>query len=340
VNDVDAARDKVTVVLATYNGEDFLEQQLRSLAEQELLPDELIATDDGSTDRTLAMLHEFAASAPFRVSVSQNDVNVGFAANFLGAAERSSGGTIAFADQDDVWEPEKLRVCVECLSRNPEVAVVVHALQATDAEGGALPGAYPRIPGHGTAPPLDADPWLLVPGVAVVFDARLLEVFDWRERPPSRDLDDLQHLMDHDEWIYLLGWNAEALAFVDRPLVRYRQHAANLYGAPTRGWRHRISRLLHADFATQRNRTAVARALEDYARRSHDAPLHAATDAAADYWHAYRVLSERRDVIHAERRRLRRARRIARLIAQRGYTRRVGLGRIALLRDLRDLVVR
>lgn len=330
----------MTVVLATYNGEQFLEEQLRSLAAQESLPHELIASDDGSTDGTLAILHEFAATAPFPVAISQNAVNRGFADNFLSAAEGSTGDLVAFADQDDVWEPEKLRICADFLGRHPAVAVLVHAMQVVDSNGRALSHAYPSVPVTGTAPPLHADPWLLVPGVAVVVDARLLATSDWRQRPQSRDLDALDHQLDHDEWVYLLGWNAGALGFVAQRLVRYRQHEANLFGAPARTRRKQLDRLLRADFATQRNRTAVVRELEGYAMRSQTAggPF-AATPHAVAYWRSYRRLSEHRDAIHTEGRFLVRARRILALAWQRGYASRSGLGRKALLRDARDLLI-
>lgn len=65
----DARPPRVSVALATYNGERFLREQLDSLAEQTLLPAELVVSDDGSTDRTVAIVREFAGRAPFPVKL-------------------------------------------------------------------------------------------------------------------------------------------------------------------------------------------------------------------------------------------------------------------------------
>ena len=99
---------RVSVAMCTYNGEQYLPQQLASIAVQEQMPDELVVSDDGSTDRTLAIVEAFAATAPFPVRLTRNPVNLGYSRNFIAAADRCSGEIIAFADQDDVWSPRKL----------------------------------------------------------------------------------------------------------------------------------------------------------------------------------------------------------------------------------------
>jgi glycosyltransferase involved in cell wall biosynthesis len=101
-------RTRISVALCTYNGERFLHQQLDSIAMQTRLPDELVVCDDRSTDRTLAIVREFAASAPYPVRVFENQANLGFAANFEGAIRRCDGDLIALSDQDDVWYPTRL----------------------------------------------------------------------------------------------------------------------------------------------------------------------------------------------------------------------------------------
>src|ERR1700734_2900414 len=74
--------NRISVALCTYNGERFLPQQLASIAKQTRPPDELVVCDDRSTDRTVGLVRDFAASSPYPVRIFENDHNLGFAANF------------------------------------------------------------------------------------------------------------------------------------------------------------------------------------------------------------------------------------------------------------------
>ena len=96
----------ISIAMATYNGERFLEEQLRTLSEQVRLPDEVVVCDDGSTDCTQEILAQFAKSAPFPVRLVINDRRLGWRENFLKAASICTSDYIAFCDQDDIWFPE------------------------------------------------------------------------------------------------------------------------------------------------------------------------------------------------------------------------------------------
>src|SRR3954469_7980656 len=76
----------VSVALATYNGAPYLAQQLGDLASQSHAPCELIVCDDGSTDDTLAVVRDFAASAPFPVQIHRNPARIGYRQNFIQCA--------------------------------------------------------------------------------------------------------------------------------------------------------------------------------------------------------------------------------------------------------------
>src|SRR5690242_9734869 len=124
-------KTRVSVAMATYNGDRFLQEQLDSVARQTLLPCELVACDDGSTDGTLDILHQFAAKAPFPVHVHQNQARLGYGPNFLRAASLCSGELLAFCDQDDVWLEQKLQKCAAVLSR-PRNVLVIHSAEVVD----------------------------------------------------------------------------------------------------------------------------------------------------------------------------------------------------------------
>ena len=99
---------RVSVVLCTYNGERFLQEQLLSIACQTLPPMELVVCDDGSTDNTLSILRQFAASAAFPVRIHCNSERLGSTANFQQGVKLARGELLALCDQDDVWKADKL----------------------------------------------------------------------------------------------------------------------------------------------------------------------------------------------------------------------------------------
>ena len=132
----------VSVAMATYNGERFLQEQLDSLAQQTLLPFELVVCDDGSADGTVEILRRFATTAPFPVRIYQNETRLSPGFNFLSALRRCSGDLVAFCDQDDVWKESKLRVCAEVM-RDPGVALVSHSAAVFSSQPLAHHRRYP-----------------------------------------------------------------------------------------------------------------------------------------------------------------------------------------------------
>lgn len=95
--------DKISIVMATYNGGRFLKEQLNSLCKQTRIPDEVIVVDDGSTDNTLAILEEF--SKVLNLSIHINTNHLGVNGNFEKGLNLCSGDYIMFCDQDDYWLP-------------------------------------------------------------------------------------------------------------------------------------------------------------------------------------------------------------------------------------------
>ncbi|MDE6020081.1 MAG: glycosyltransferase family 2 protein [Ruminococcus sp.] len=101
----------VSVVMATFNGERFLKEQLDSILNQSIKFDELIIRDDGSTDSTWKILKEYA-SKDNRIKIAQNKENIGLIKNFERAIRDCSGDLIALCDQDDIWLDNHLKVLV------------------------------------------------------------------------------------------------------------------------------------------------------------------------------------------------------------------------------------
>ena len=336
-----ALRD-ISVALATYNGERFLADQLVSLANQTVLPAEVVALDDCSSDGTVAILEQFAARAPFPVRVFRNESNRGFTETFFGAAERCRAPLIAFCDQDDVWSNIKIELSAQFFAKNA-IRLLLHAAQPVDEELRPIGKQYPRVRKTHVAPHLGADPWLIAHGMALVFDKSLLALADWHSRPPTRDLDDRP--MDFDEWFYFLAWSTGPVGFLDRSLVLYRQHGRNVVGSPDRTWDHRLRKVLFADFATHRGRAAAANAYAEFlerlaeARPQSDVELRERLSAGASRWRSYEELCRRRDGFYAAGSGSERLRRMWPMLRAGAFRSRGsgGLGLLALARDLREL---
>ncbi len=123
---------KISIAMATYNGAKYLEEQLRSIANQTRLPDELVITDDCSNDGTREIIERFADKVPFEVTFSQNVENLGYTGNFNEALLKTSGDLVLLCDQDDVWFPEKIARLETLAASNPDMLVVMNDAAVTD----------------------------------------------------------------------------------------------------------------------------------------------------------------------------------------------------------------
>ena len=119
--------------MATYNGARYLQAQLDSILAQTLLPNELVVSDDGSTDATLAIVEAFANRAPFAVRLIRNEERLGYGQNFNRALMQTTGDLVFLCDQDDVWFPEKIARLTEVARGEPNAGLLIHDGAITDA---------------------------------------------------------------------------------------------------------------------------------------------------------------------------------------------------------------
>ncbi len=127
-------RAKISIAMAAYNGERFIREQLESFALQTRLPDELVVSDDASTDRTVEIVRQFTVRAPFPVRVVMNERNLGMTKNFERAISECTGDIIFTSDWDDVWYREKIRTMEEAFERWPTAGLAVSKLDFVDAD--------------------------------------------------------------------------------------------------------------------------------------------------------------------------------------------------------------
>jgi len=217
----------ISVAMATYNGERFIEEQLESLSAQTTFPVELHIGDDGSTDATEDIVRQFARNAPFPVHFRRNQVRLGFGENFIQTALGCSGEWVAFCDQDDVWLPTKLERCVEEIAHGPaDLALIAHNATITDAHLRRT-GALYKYPARKLTSALGLPPEWYCIGATQVFRANLLcgipcdrrVSFPWHS-----------HREAHDVWVALIANCTGSILRLNDELIRYRRHDMTVTG--------------------------------------------------------------------------------------------------------------
>lgn len=130
---------KISVVMAAYNGEKYIYQQLESLLKQTRKPDEVVVCDDMSKDRTVGVVNEFKREHPeLSIVLSQNKQNLGFARNFFKATELSTGDLLFFSDQDDIWLPQKIEKMAECMENDDHIGGLVCLYEVIDEDSNVV----------------------------------------------------------------------------------------------------------------------------------------------------------------------------------------------------------
>jgi glycosyltransferase involved in cell wall biosynthesis len=331
----------VSIALATYNGSRYIDEQLGSLARQRRLPDELVATDDGSSDDTVARLEAFAATAPFPVRVHRNDQRLGYRANFLRAAGLCRSELIAFSDQDDVWEEGKLLTCLAPFS-DRDVLLVYHDALATTADGYPI-ARLQQLPAPSTLGYLASQPMNYPLGFTQVFRRSLLDFSALWHLSLDHKETQRDERMAHDQWVFFLAAVFGSITRLDEVLVRYRQHETNSYGWTARS---RFAALRERLWPSLRGRAAEYAALERAAGRR-GAILDELANTLDGTWQTRAAqgagMYRRLEALYQGRRRLygstelpQRAGAFWRILTSRGYRPKQdwGLGSKALVTDL------
>jgi glycosyltransferase involved in cell wall biosynthesis len=125
---------RISIALATYNGAKYLPEQLESFINQTRQPDELIVSDDGSTDNTREILQRFAETAPFEVHLCVNGGSGGYASNFNSSIMQTTGDLVFLSDQDDLWFPQKLEFIEKLAQENTDYLLFMNDAALTDAD--------------------------------------------------------------------------------------------------------------------------------------------------------------------------------------------------------------
>lgn len=204
---------KISIALATYNGESYLSKQLESFIWQTRLPDEVVISDDNSTDSTLHILKAFQKNAPFPVRLRSNEQNRGFAVNFGRALEICRGDIIILSDQDDIWLPNKVDVIEKEFEKSSDLMFFANNAEIMDAAGSASGYnllAQKKGSGRSTE--------FFGPGNCVSI----------RKELASLSLPIPEEKCGHDNWIVRLSFYLDINRIIsDNCLQYYRRHESN-----------------------------------------------------------------------------------------------------------------
>lgn len=228
----------VSIAMATYRGERFLETQVNSILAQSHADLEVVICDDASQDGTYALI-ESLASKDGRVRPFRNDKTIGLVSNFMKAVTLCRGEYVAFSDQDDVWEPKKIEMLLKLLVGAKQNMLAYSDLEIFDDVTGYTQGSFWRksrispFAGHLGEKALLKN---ISPGCSMLFRRPVADgiaacfadpVFMANNR--SAVLDETPFM--HDHLAQAIASGLGRLVYTRQKLVRYRQHASNMIGA-------------------------------------------------------------------------------------------------------------
>lgn len=220
----------IAILMAVYNGEKYLSEQIDSILAQSESDWQLFINDDCSSDSSYDIAVKYAKEHPERIIVSRNGSPSGSAcANFMGMLGRTDAEYAMFCDQDDVWLPDKieltLRKMKELEKTYGNAPLLVHTeLAVADRELNITAPSFTRF--QGLKPRYNSLNRLLcqnnVTGCTVMINRALIKLV--RNAPADK-------MLMHDWWLALAAAAFGHIGFVDKPTIKYRQHGNNQLGA-------------------------------------------------------------------------------------------------------------
>lgn len=314
----------ISVALCTRDGAAYLGEQLASILAGSRRPDEIVISDDASSDETVAIAQRVLAAdgIPHRILV--NDPPLGVTGNFAAAIEATVGDIVVLSDQDDVWVSSRLAAAVEVLEHDPRVLLHHSDAELVDADDIPLGlGLFEALGVDDEAlaalpTPRGFDVLLrrnLVTGAVTAFRRELLEL---AVPFPSGWM--------HDEWLAILAASRDGVSTDRRRLVRYRQHGRNEIGMSRRTFATKLRRVLGPEEGRTAGLAVRGKVLAERLER-----VGAPRELIAAAWEKA-AFERARAALPASR--LRRLRPVWRLAREGEYDRYASQGRLDVLRDL------
>jgi glycosyltransferase involved in cell wall biosynthesis len=220
---------KLSIALATCNGQRYLRDQLDSFVSQTRSPDELVVCDDRSDDETPTLLEKFGEQSPFTVRIFHNEPRLGIIKNFERAVSLCRGDVIFLSDQDDSWASDKIARHEAVYLRHPELGLVFSNGDVVDEA--LAPLGYTLYDTFGVRPRRQR---AINAGYALdqLVKSSRVTGCTLSFRADCRDI--LLPLSDqflHDQWISLIMSAIARVRSLPESLIRYRRHHTQAVGA-------------------------------------------------------------------------------------------------------------
>lgn len=216
---IEIRRPMVSVCMAVYNGEKYINEQIKSILRQLEVHDELVIIDDFSSDKSVKIIESLKDD---RIIIYKNTSNIGVIKSFEKSILLAKGEIIFLSDQDDLWAPEKIAITLKEFESEDIVCVVSNALIITSDTGsdrGVLKYKKTMFDLRRSSPGIMHN---LVrnsfQGCAMAFRASI----------KNNILPFPKHIPMHDQWIGMISSIIGRVVFIPNILVYYRRHGENL----------------------------------------------------------------------------------------------------------------
>lgn len=235
---------KISIALCTYNGAKYLEKQIESFLRQTRLPDELVICDDCSRDETPQIIKNFCETSPFPVRLHVNETNLGSTKNFERAISYCRGDLIFLCDQDDVWLPTKIAETEKVFAESEKIGLVFSNAELVDENLESLGVDLWQVSFTPEEKRKSLDGKFfevllrrnVVTGATAAFRRDLRECF----APIPTNIP----YVIHDGWIALVISAVAEIRFIEKPLIKYRQHPGQQLGID---WRLKQNKFVVAE---------------------------------------------------------------------------------------------
>ena len=217
--------EKVDILLATYNGEKYLREQIDSILNQTHTEFRLLISDDGSTDGTIEILKEYKEKDG-RIEVFFQENNLGVVKNFEFLLEKVEAKYYMFSDQDDIWKERKIEKSLNKIEEGydlvySDLEVVDENLNVTYSSYWKLKGIYNKIKKYNNFESLYLNNFIT--GCTIISKKELINSF--------LPLPNSSKFVLHDYWVSLIISQNGKIAYIEEPLIKYRQHKNNKVGS-------------------------------------------------------------------------------------------------------------
>lgn len=220
----------VAIIMTTYNGGQYVSEQIDSILNSSYQDFELFIYDDGSTDDTISILRRYEEQNPSKLHVFLNETNLGVTINFLQALKKTTKDYVMFCDQDDVWKPNKIALTLKRmrhmeaqLGKCIPVAVFTDAIvvdRQLKVTSNSFFGSNHLNPRKTDLAHILMENKLI--GCTVMVNQCLRKVLQSNRLPNEARF--------HDWWVALIAASMGRIGYVKEGTLYYRQHEKNVVG--------------------------------------------------------------------------------------------------------------